>query len=65
MGIVSRVPHRLLISVKRGKPNWTLLDVPGAEALLARHRVEHDVHGTGEPPASPRVLPAPSFEAPI
>ena len=38
MGIVSRVPPRLLISVKRGKPDWTLLDGPGTEALPAVRR---------------------------
>ena len=36
--IVGKMPEehrRFLISVKRGKPNWALLDLPGAQNLPA------------------------------
>jgi hypothetical protein len=37
-GIVGRMPEqhkRFLISVKRGEPDWALLDLPGAKDLPA------------------------------
>jgi hypothetical protein len=43
--IVGNMPadhRRFLISIKRGKPDWALLDLPGAEALPAvRWRLEN------------------------
>jgi predicted nucleotidyltransferase component of viral defense system len=44
-GIVGNMPadhRRFLISIKRGEPDWALLDLPGAEALPAvRWRLEN------------------------
>ena len=44
-GIVGKMPEnhrRFLVSVKRGEPDWGLLDVPGADALPAvRWRLEN------------------------
>jgi hypothetical protein len=44
-GVIGQMPtdhRRFLISIKRGEPDWGLLDVPGAETLPAvRWRLEN------------------------
>lgn len=42
VGDMSAEHRRFLISIKRGEPDWALLDVPGAEALpTVRWRLEN------------------------
>jgi hypothetical protein len=42
VGNMSGDHRRFLVSIKRGEPDWTLLDVPGAKALAAvRWRLEN------------------------